>query len=124
MIDMLNRPIVIIESPFRGATPAEEAEHVRYAREALADSIRRGECPFASHLLYPQALSDSLPHERALGIALGMEWARFVDFVAVYTDRGISDGMSSSIEKHLAAGRTIEYRRLRRQATWIERIVP
>lgn len=109
----MKRPIVIIESPFRGATPDEERVNVEYAREAVRDSIRRGECPFASHLLYPQALDDSRPDERALGIALGMQWAQFADFVAVYHDRGISEGMRVAIEKHLTAGLRIEYRSVR-----------
>jgi hypothetical protein len=111
------RPFVIIESPFRGDTPEAEAANVAYARAALADSIRRGECPFASHLLYTQALNDTLPHERALGIALGLRVSAFADFVAVYSDRGTSDGMARAIEKHLVEGRRIEYRSLKPAAT-------
>ena len=46
---------VIIESPFKGNTPAEEAENIAYAKEVMRDSLYRGEAPFASHLLYPQS---------------------------------------------------------------------
>lgn len=107
------RPLTIIESPYRATSTADEEENIAYAREALADSIQRGEAPFASHLLYPQALNDSLPHERALGIELGLTWSKCADVVAVYTDRGISDGMARAIERHLTEGRRVEYRSLK-----------
>lgn len=60
--------IVIIESPFKGSTPAEEAENIAYAKEAMRDSLYRGEAPFASHLLYPQMLDDADERERRMGI--------------------------------------------------------
>lgn len=104
------RPRVIIESPFRGDTPEDAARKLDYARECVADSIRRGENPYASHLFFPQVLSDALPNERALGIALGLEWAAVADFVAVYADLGISDGMRQGIEAHRAAGLSVTIR--------------
>ena len=39
---------VIVESPYAG----DVAANVEYARAAVADCLRRGEAPFASHLLY------------------------------------------------------------------------
>ena len=64
--------IVIIESPFKGNTPAEEAENIAYAKEAMRDSLYRGEAPFASHLLYPQMLDDADEDERRMGIEAGL----------------------------------------------------
>ena len=64
--------IVIIESPFKGSTPAEEAENIAYAKEAMRDSLYRGEAPFASHLLYPQMLDDTNEYERRMGIEAGL----------------------------------------------------
>lgn len=109
----MSRPRVIIESPFRGDTPETGARNLAYARAALADSIRRGENPYASHLLLTQALADALPDERVLGITLGLEWAEVADFVAVYVDLGISDGMRQGIEAHRASGREVKIRILR-----------
>jgi hypothetical protein len=49
--------LVIIESPYAG----DPDGNLAYARAALADSLARGEAPFASHLLYPQVLDDMIP---------------------------------------------------------------
>jgi hypothetical protein len=77
------------------------------------DCLRRGEAPWASHLLYPQVLQDSRADERALGIAAGLAWGEVAEATAVYTDRGISAGMRLGIEAAKAAGRAVEYRSLR-----------
>lgn len=109
---MIRRPRVIIESPFRGNSPEDAARNLAYANAALADSVRRGENPYASHILLTSALDDADPDQRALGIALGLEWAAVADFVAVYTDLGISDGMSAAMDRHASEGRRITLRRL------------
>jgi hypothetical protein len=56
--------LVIVESPFAG----DVAANLSYGRRCMADCLRRGEAPFASHLLYtqPGVLDDSLPEERQL----------------------------------------------------------
>lgn len=61
------RPIVTIESPYRGDTPEQIAANIEFARACVADSLRRGESPFASHLLYtqPGILRDDDYAERA-----------------------------------------------------------
>lgn len=46
---------VVIESPLKG----DYERNTAYARLALRDSLKRGEIPFASHLLYPQTLDDT-----------------------------------------------------------------
>ncbi|GEM_PF-6649561 len=68
----MKNEFVIIESPFKGETPVEEADNIAYAREAMRDSLYRGEAPFASHLLYPQALDDGDERERSMGIEAGL----------------------------------------------------
>lgn len=113
--------LVIVESPFagRGATLAERdraaAENLRYLRACLADSLRRGEAPFASHGLYtqPGVLDDADAVERAHGIAAGFAWRSAAHATVVYTDRGMSSGMRAGIE-HAAtiAGHVVEYRTL------------
>jgi hypothetical protein len=101
--------LVILESPYAG----EVELNVDYAQECLADCLRRGEAPLASHLLYTQVLDDLQPDERTLGIEAGLAWAVKADATVVYTDRGISPGMSYGINHADANGRPIEYRTLR-----------
>jgi len=102
--------LVLVESPYAGNIEQNEA----YARAALADCLRRGEAPFASHLLYtqPGVLDDQEPAERRLGIAAGLAWGEQADLTAVYVDLGVTPGMRQGIERAIAAGRPIEHRRL------------
>ena len=89
--------LTIIESPFAG----DVETHILYARRAMKDSIKRGEAPFASHLLYTQEgiLDDQDANERRLGMFCGWAWMQYANQVAVYTDYGISLGMSQGIER-------------------------
>jgi hypothetical protein len=100
--------LVIVESPLSGDVPTNQ----EYARLALLDSLRRGESPLASHLLYPQVLDDAEPDERRIGIEAGLAWGIHADATVVYTDKGISQGMKLGINRALAEGRVIEYRSL------------
>lgn len=106
--------LVIIESPYAG----EVDTNVDFARLCVRDSLKRGEAPIASHLLYtqPKILDDKVPEDRALGIAAGLEWRRVADLTAVYTNLGISKGMSDAINSAIKEGRTVELRRLRERA--------
>ncbi len=101
---------VIIESPFAGAVP----RNLAYLRACMADSLARGEAPYASHGLYTQegVLDDTIPAERAKGMAAGFAWNGRADATVVYQDFGISSGMAAGIEDARKAGRFIEYRRL------------
>ena len=103
--------LVIVESPYAGNIERNEL----YARRCLADCFRRGEAPFASHLLYtqPGILDDGDPVERRLGITAGLAWGRVADATVVYTDHGISPGMKQGIERAKCEGRPIEYRNLK-----------
>lgn len=103
-------PLVIIESPYAGDVEA----NVAYARRCMADSLRRGEAPYCSHLLFtqPGILDDTVPAERTLGIAAGLEWGKQADLTAVYIDRGISSGMQQGIDSAKKNRRKVEYRSL------------
>jgi hypothetical protein len=102
--------LVIIESPYAGDVAANE----QYARQALADSLSRGEAPLASHLLYtqPSVLRDDEPAERALGIEAGLAWGRVAELTAVYADRGWSMGMRLGVERAQREGRPVEVRHI------------
>ena len=100
--------LVILESPYAGNVE----RNLDYARAALADCLRRGEAPVASHLLYtqPGVLDDNVPDERSLGIEAGLSWARVADAAAFYVDLGWSAGMQAAWERHVANGLPVEQR--------------
>ena len=99
---------VIIESPFAG----DVERNVKYAQLCLADSLKRGEAPFLSHLLYTLVLDDNDPKQRKQGIEAGLEWGKVADLRAVYVDYGISEGMKLGIEAAKKLRQPIEYRRI------------
>ena len=105
---------VVIESPLNDLTRELIEENKKYARRCMLDSLRRGEAPFASHVLYdhPDILDDMKPEERMLGITAGFYWGEMAELVAVYTDRGISSGMKRGIEFYRTHKIPVEYRSL------------
>ena len=108
---------VIVESPYKGNL-IQRWFNRRYARACLHDCLRRGEAPFASHLLYtqPGVLRDGVALEREQGIRAGLAWGEWAQATVVYTDRGISAGMRTGIARAHEIGRPVEYRRLVRPA--------
>lgn len=106
--------LVVLESPYAGQTAKDIENNCEYARCCLRDSLRRGEAPLASHLLYtqPGVLRDDVPHERTQGIAAGLAWADFADAMVVYTDFGISPGMEKAVAHAIAHDLPVEYRSL------------
>lgn len=102
---------VIVESPFAGNF-IQRWLNKRYARKCILDCLRRNETPLASHLLYTQVLNDRSDSDRQLGIKAGLEWASHADLMAVYVDRGISNGMTSAEIYANNIGLIVEYRSL------------
>lgn len=100
--------LVLLESPNAGDIEA----NLTYARKCMHDCFKRGEAPYASHLLYTQkgVLDDNIPEERMLGIEAGLLWGSKSDKTVVYTDLGISSGMEYGIQNAIKAGRMIDYR--------------
>ena len=109
---------VIVESPLGSrpdgsrCTPEEFEANVSYARACVLDSIKRGEAPFASHVLYPLVLNDATPEERRMGMQAGFEWGAVASEVVVYVDRGITPGMLEGRQRARDARQFITYRRL------------
>lgn len=101
---------VVVESPYAG----DIEQHAAYARACLRDCLLRNEAPLASHLLYtqPGVLDDLVPEERVRGINAGHAWIKVAHAVVVYTDYGISIGMSQGIEAAGIMGVPVEYREL------------
>ena len=108
------KKLVILESPYKNVDPDEVERNVRYARQCLRDSLMRGECPIASHLLYTQVgvLDDNIPEEREQGIEAGLAWRAVAEKTVVYVGRGISGGMTRGIKAAEDALLEIEYRDL------------
>jgi hypothetical protein len=102
--------LVVIESPYAG----DVERNLRYLRAAMADCLRRGESPYASHglLTQPGVLRDDVPDERARGIRAGFAWGEKADIVAVYEDLGVSSGMLAGIERAEKRGTPVERRRV------------
>ncbi len=100
--------LVDLESPYAG----DVETNLIYARRAMADSLKLGEFPIASHLLYTQEgiLDDTVPSERKLGIDAGKAWASRAVASVVYCDYGISDGMKYGIDDAFKSGRDVRYR--------------
>jgi hypothetical protein len=98
--------LVVIESPYAGGVE----ENVKYARRAMADSLARGEAPFASHLLYTQVgiLDDLVVEQRALGIKAGFAWAAAAPVRRFYVDRGWSRGMQGGMAEARRLGQRVE----------------
>ena len=101
---------VIIESPYAG----DIERNIAYARMCMNDSFKRGEAPFASHLLYTQdgILNDAVKHERDLGIDAGLEWGKLAELTAAYIDYGITSGMQYGIENAYSHDRVVEFRKI------------
>jgi hypothetical protein len=101
---------VVLESPYAG----DIERNVKYARECMADCLKRGEAPIASHLLYTQEgiLDDNKPEERKKGICAGFFWGKLSEYVVVYVDLGWSGGMLKAVEYYEKRGLEVKIRSL------------
>ena len=101
--------LVVIESPYAG----DVATNLRYLRDCIADCLKRGEYPYASHGLFPQFMPDDDQDVRRLCMEAGFAWARSAaTCTAVYGDLGTSAGMKEGILRAQEDGRVVEYRSL------------
>ena len=97
LASLRQRQVVICESPLRPKDGRTEEDHKAYARAAIADSLARGEAPFASHLFYTQFLDDNHDASRRTGMMCGWAWLARASLVAVYLDLGWSHGMREGV---------------------------
>jgi hypothetical protein len=102
--------LVVIESPYAG----QVERNLEYLRAALADSLARGEAPYASHGLYtqPGVLDDRKPEQRAKGISAGFVWGALAAARVFYVDLGWSEGMRLGHDEAIRLGQAIEHRSL------------
>lgn len=109
----LPRRMVVIESPFRATETYTQEQNLLYLKHCIADSVSKLENPYASHALLPLALDDGVPADRQDGIESGWQWGAHAELVAVYSDLGVTPGMSESIKHYKEAGKPVEWRRIR-----------
>lgn len=100
--------LIIIESPYAG----EIERNMIYLGRAIKDTLSRNESPIASHGLFPQFYNDANPFERNTCMYAGWAWMRAADYIVVYTDYGISEGMRLGIEEAESCRCTIVYRQI------------
>lgn len=91
----MNRPIVIIESPYGG----DIDKNTLYLRRCLRDSWDRGEHPLASHGYYPFFLNESSSEERKAGIECGYRMWPLAKHIIFYNDYGMSKGMEAALDR-------------------------
>jgi hypothetical protein len=105
----------VIESPLAHPTAAGRRRHARYLDACIADALRRGETPYASHRMLTGALDDLMPDEREAGIAAGFRMAEVLWFGSgaarvFYMDEGMSGGMNRGLKHAIMIGQRIERR--------------
>ena len=98
------RPKVYVCSPFAGDVKVNTINARRYC----AFAVKEGYIPFASHLLYPQFLSDDVKAERELGLFMGIVFLDGCKEVWVFGNR-ITNGMAAEIARAKARKIVIRY---------------
>lgn len=86
------RPVVYICSPYSGSVEENTEKARRYCRFA----VNQGVIPLASHLLFPQFMSET--NGRALALHMGAVLMGMCKQVWVFGDK-ITSGMDSEIRK-------------------------
>ena len=94
---------VYVASKYAGDTE----ENVRLAVGYCRYVIEEGYIPIASHLLYPQMLDDSNPHERELGLMFGLALLAICEEVWVFGE--VSEGMAREIEEATRLHKTVKF---------------
>lgn len=103
---------VMIETPLMARGERTMEDNLKYAKECMKDSVKKGEAPFAMHVLYTQVLDDNKYEERWQGILSGLAWSRRADAIVFYMDYGMSTGMNLAYEQAQLMGIKVEYRTL------------
>lgn len=86
--------LIYVASPYAGDVKG----NVRFAEKACRYVMEQGCAFFAPHLLYPAILDDSVPSERALGMAMGLLMLGKCDELWAF-GTCVSAGMQAEIEE-------------------------
>ena len=110
MTIILPRRLVVLESPYKATESHSVEQHRVYLAHCLTDCRKRSEEPHASH--YGLMGDDDDELQRQLGIRAGWQWGELAEYVVVYSDFGVSEGMKLSIDNYTKLGKRIEWRKL------------
>lgn len=102
---------VILESPFAG----DFARNKVYLQLCICWCLAHDLAPFASHQMYTEALDDTNPAERTLGITAGFAWWDAAEEILFFTDFGMSPGMWKAYERCVATQKPYSYIHLAEQ---------
>ena len=103
--DCAGWPMVYVVSRYAGDVKKNRADAIRYCRYVLG----RKYMPVASHLLYPQFLSDNDPADRMMGSAFGLRLLALADEVWVFGKKPYSEGMEREIEEAQRLKKRVRY---------------
>lgn len=101
-----SKKLVYICSPYKGENMREREQNIQNARNYCMSAVAQGCVPYSAHLAICGFLDDSIPEERAVGIALDTAMMELCDELWVFGDR-ISSGMASEIAWFEEIGRPI-----------------
>ena len=97
-------PKIYVCSPFAGDTQ----RNIEKARRYCAFAVKKGYIPYASHLFFPQFISDNDPAQRELGLFMGMVYLDGCRECWVFGDT-VSSGMAAEIERAKKRGIVLRY---------------
>lgn len=96
--------LIYVASPLRG----EYEKNMAKARQYCKHVTDKGFIPYAPHLLFTQFMDDTIPEQRATGMAMGIEMLKRCDELWVFGET-ISEGMAAEIELAKEMGIPIHY---------------
>ena len=97
-------PKIYICSPFAGDTEG----NIEKARRYCAFAVKQGYIPYASHLFFPQFMSEDDPAQRELGLFMGLVYLDGCREGWVYGET-VSAGMAAEIERAQKRGIVLRY---------------
>lgn len=101
---------VVLESPYKATESHSVEQHQVYLVHCLSDARSRWEEPYASHEGLTGDDDDELA--RQIGIRRGWAIGDKLDACVVYSDFGVTPGMSQSIAHYEQMGKPVEWRKL------------
>ena len=97
-------PKIYVCSPFAGDIEG----NIEKARSYCAFAVKQGYIPYASHLFFPQFMSDEDPVQRELGLFMGLVYLDGCRECWVFGD-AVSSGMAAEIKRAKKRGIVLRY---------------
>lgn len=94
----MENKLIYICSPYRGNV-FKRYRNIRYAKKLTKEALKRGYAPITTHLYLTKVCNDNKVKERLQGMRAGKEILASCGQVLLGTRYGISEGMTSELEK-------------------------